>query len=47
MTVTFGTSLATGTLRVDDAELFHQTVTGGIGRNRGYGCGLLLLGPHT
>jgi len=31
----------TGTLRVDNAELFAQAVTGGIGRGRAFGAGLL------
>ncbi|MFJ9552883.1 type I-E CRISPR-associated protein Cas6/Cse3/CasE [Nocardiopsis sp. NPDC101807] len=32
-----------GRLRVTDADLFRRTLTRGIGRGRGYGCGLVSL----
>ena len=35
----------TGTLRVTDAAKLRTALTQGIGRARGYGCGLLTLAP--
>jgi CRISPR system Cascade subunit CasE len=35
-----------GILRVTDAELFHGALTGGIGREKAYGCGLLTVMKH-
>ena len=32
-----------GNLRVTDADLFRKSLTRGVGRARGYGCGLISL----
>ncbi|MFC7330620.1 type I-E CRISPR-associated protein Cas6/Cse3/CasE [Marinactinospora rubrisoli] len=42
--VTLHTTMFEGLLEVTDAERLRQTLTSGIGRARGYGCGLLSLG---
>lgn len=34
-----------GQLRITDAELFKQTLTKGIGREKAFGCGLLTIAP--
>ena len=36
-----------GVLEVTDVEAFRRTLTQGIGRGRGYGCGLLTLAPSN
>ena len=35
-----------GTLTVHDPDRLRAALTGGIGRGKGYGCGLLTLAPH-
>lgn len=42
-TVTLRTAAFEGVLTVTDAELFKKTLTGGIGRAKAYGCGLLTV----
>jgi CRISPR system Cascade subunit CasE len=42
-TVTLGVTVFEGLLTVADAELLAAALTGGIGRAKGYGCGLLTL----
>lgn len=42
-------SLATfeGRLRVEDSARLAESLTGGVGRAKGYGCGLMTLAPTT
>lgn len=44
-TVTLSTAQFDGTLTVTDADLFRTTLTHGIGRAKGFGCGLLTVAP--
>ncbi|PPI56706.1 type I-E CRISPR-associated protein Cas6/Cse3/CasE [Rathayibacter toxicus] len=41
--VTLGIATFIGRLRISDEKLFQNTLRHGIGRAKGYGCGLLLL----
>lgn len=41
--VTLRTARFEGSLRITDAELFRETLTGGLGRGKAYGCGLLTV----
>lgn len=41
--VTLKTAVFEGSLRIEDLQLFKQTLTQGIGRGKAYGCGLLTL----
>lgn len=43
--VTFVRTELTGSLRIRDAALLVQSIVGGIGRARAFGCGLLCLMP--
>lgn len=43
--VTLAMATFEGILRVDDPELLRATLTGGIGRAKAYGCGLMTLVP--
>lgn len=43
--VTLRVATYDGTLTVTDAEAFRQALTHGIGRAKGYGCGLLTIAP--
>lgn len=42
-TVTLSTALFDGVLTVNDAEVFRSTLLSGVGRAKGYGCGLLTV----
>lgn len=44
--ISFVRTELSGSLRVTDAALLLQTIVGGIGRARAFGCGLLCLMPH-
>lgn len=44
-TVTLSTAQFDGTLTVTDADLFRTALTHGIGRAKGFGCGLLTVAP--
>lgn len=44
-TVTISTARFDGILRVTDAEAFRKTLGFGIGRSKGFGCGLLTIAP--
>ena len=44
-TVPFASSDVTGTLTVTDADKFRAAVTGGLGRTKHAGFGMLLLSP--
>ncbi|OZG60841.1 type I-E CRISPR-associated protein Cas6/Cse3/CasE [Bifidobacterium myosotis] len=44
-TVTLTTAVFDGRLRVTDADLFRQALCHGIGRAKGFGCGLLTVAP--
>lgn len=44
-TVTLTTAVFDGRLKVTDADLFRQTLCSGIGRAKGFGCGLLTVAP--
>ena len=44
-TVTLATVVFEGCLEVTDAELFCKTLCQGIGRAKGFGCGLLTIAP--
>ena len=44
-TVTLGTAVFDGILRVMDAEMLRSALIGGLGRGKAYGCGLLTLAP--
>ena len=44
-TVTLSTAVFDGTLRVKDASLFKAALCCGIGRAKGFGCGLLTIAP--
>lgn len=43
--VTLCTAQFDGILTITDAELFKETLTQGIGRAKGFGCGLLTVAP--
>ena len=43
--VTFRQATFDGVLRVDDPTLLRDSLVSGIGRAKGYGCGLLTLAP--
>ena len=43
--VTLNTAQFDGNLTVTDAELFRKALTHGIGRAKGFGCGLLTVAP--
>ena len=45
--VTLGVATFEGILEVTDATLFRRALTGGIGRAKAYGCGLLTLAKVT
>ena len=44
-TVTISTARFDGLLRVTDAALFKKTLCQGIGRAKGFGCGLMTIAP--
>jgi CRISPR system Cascade subunit CasE len=46
-TVTLGTVVFDGILRVIDPEPLRTTLAAGLGRGKAYGCGLLTLAPIT
>lgn len=46
-TVTLSTARFDGFLTVLDPEVFRRTLTHGIGRAKGYGCGLMTIAPAT
>lgn len=43
--VTISKATFDGVLAVTDAHVFRATLTGGVGRAKGYGCGLITLAP--
>lgn len=43
--VTLSTAVFDGVLQVEDADLFRTTLCCGIGRAKGFGCGLLTVAP--
>ncbi|WP_258175538.1 type I-E CRISPR-associated protein Cas6/Cse3/CasE [Bifidobacterium callitrichos] len=44
-TVTLATAVFEGRLRVTDSDLFRRTLCQGIGRAKGFGCGLMTVTP--
>ncbi len=46
-TVTLVTAVFEGHLEVTDADLFRETLCQGIGRAKGFGCGLLTVAPDV
>ncbi|WP_280502410.1 type I-E CRISPR-associated protein Cas6/Cse3/CasE [Nocardia farcinica] len=46
-TVTLSTATYEGTLEVADPSTLRRALVGGIGRAKGYGCGLMTLAPPT
>ena len=46
-TVTLVTAVFEGRLEVTDADLFRETLCQGIGRAKGFGCGLLTVAPDV
>ncbi|RSX53793.1 CRISPR-associated protein, Cse3 family [Bifidobacterium goeldii] len=44
-TVTLATAVFDGRLTVTDADLFRHTLCHGIGRAKGFGCGLMTIAP--
>ena len=44
-TVTLSTAVFDGRLTVTDADLFRRTLCHGLGRAKGFGCGLLTVAP--
>lgn len=45
--VTLSTAVFDGVLQVEDADLFRHALCSGIGRAKGFGCGLLTIAPTS